>query len=105
MDTINIFHGCARKIRTSRYYYVPRILLGESSFLFESFKYYIKGHSTHLLRGLTLYFFTMVTFHCMKINLSIRELKSPPKEEEGIHKFLPFPTVLAYQYIDPLVAI
>jgi hypothetical protein len=41
----------------------------------------------------------------LREELYIRELKIPPKEEEGIHNSLPFSTVLACQYIDPLVAI
>ena len=65
MDAINMCHECDRKLITSRYCYAARILLGESSFLFESFKHYSKGHSTHILRGLAFYFFTIVTFHCM----------------------------------------
>ena len=106
MDTINMVHGCARKIITSRYCYAVKILLGESSFLFESFKHYSNGHSTHLLRGLALYLFTTCHFPLYEEKSSLLgNSRSLPRRKRGfISPFLSL-RCLTYQYIDPLVSI
>jgi hypothetical protein len=44
------------------------------------------GHSTHLLREYALDFLHHFPFIPLYEELSIRELKIPPKEEEGTHK-------------------
>jgi hypothetical protein len=51
------------------------------------------GHYTHLLREEALIFFTIFHFLPLYEDISIRELKIPPKEEEGTHKSSFFSTV------------
>ena len=100
-----MFHGCARKKELQGIVMLQEFFLENTLFSL--------NHSSTIARVVPLT--SREDWHCIssplslsiawREELSIRELNSAPKKEEGIHKSLPFSMVLAYQYIDPLVAI
>jgi hypothetical protein len=93
MKAINKSHGCAKKQISSRYCYAAIIISWEFSFLLEAFKHHCNRPFHSPLEGIGIVFLHHLPFFTMHEEISIRELKSPPKEEEGTHKSLTFSTV------------